>query len=158
MKELKTTKEITRGTITFKITLIRRDSEIANLDGDKVEIKKYNEFFNIDVIKDGKTVTWSAYRPFIIKNRTKNTPDGAYAELNNQCYLSEETYNIIDNIINAMYAETESEEIIIAMEVAKEKQAKKEEAERIADAQYEKNIKNGMCPKCGTWCYGECEL
>ena len=39
-------------------------------------------------------------------------------------------------------------------EAEKESKARKiaaEEAER-----YEKNIESGMCPKCGTWCYGDC--
>ena len=30
------------------------------------------------------------------------------------------------------------------------------EREEAAQANYEKELKNGLCPKCGTYCYGDC--
>ena len=49
-------------------------------------------------------------------------------------------------------AQIESIQQEIAESEARDKAALEAEAE-----QYQKNIKSGMCPKCGTWCYGDCE-
>lgn len=48
-------------------------------------------------------------------------------------------------------------EFLAQEKIDNEKKAKKEAFEKADAEQYAKDIKNGMCPKCGTYCYGDCE-
>lgn len=138
-------KELTVATTTFKLAMIRRNYENVDLDGDICTLDKYYEFLKIDVYKDGKLQAWSAYRPWIITEDQHNrkgmgAPAGAYAQLTNHCYLSESTYKSLNKIIDEMFAETGTAEILEAKKNAEEKQAKKEKAEAERDAQYDRLI------------------
>ena len=49
----------------------------------------------------------------------------------------------------------EEYEAVKAIEVTKQKIS--DETERKASEMYTRQLKNGLCPKCGTYCYGDCE-
>lgn len=110
---------------------------------------------------NGKYVTRAreinALYPKISKQDKEHMQNGAVARID-FAYMNQETYDIVSKLLAEVDAETPKSDEYIALETAKA------EAEKIANEHYQKeqeeyrrNIANGMCPKCGTWCYGDCE-
>lgn len=80
-----------------------------------------------------------------------------YGYLTSNFGLTEPTYNDIRIALEecdteVTTPETIEQDQIIEAQKEKENQIAKEEAE-----EYKRLINSGMCPKCGTWCYGDCE-
>lgn len=138
--------------------------EIAYADGWNVNLgKKTEDSIYVEVFIDGKFTTRDYQAPHIITEQSyfKSYKDlkakGVHARAGD-AYIAEELYNLIMATITEMDAElgtTEEFEEVRAQEVARE--AKKEAAYVARAEAYERDIKNGMCPKCGTWCYGDCQ-
>jgi len=137
---------------------------IAYADGYNVNLgKKTEDILCIEVRADGKFLTRDSHGPEIITERfyRKNYKDlkakGVYARLGD-AYINEEQYNLLTAAITEIDAElTPSPEFVAvkAQEIAKE--TRKETSDKAEAAHYASMVKSGLCPKCGTWCYGDCE-
>lgn len=155
-------REIEKGAVRFEIALTRRNYEDIDLDGDICTTANYHESLAIEIYRNGKQYARAYDRPSLITAESRKTydrsaPDNAYSHLADGCYLSPDTYREINNVIDEMYAATDAPEIVAAQQAAQEK-AEKESAEDAIESKVQKQQrKSGMCPKCGTWCYGDCE-
>ena len=81
---------------------------------------------------------------------------GGYARLGD-AIIKEARYNEIMAAIAEMEAELTTPEV---EQMKAEETARQQAAEAAADAEaaeYARQIKNGLCPKCRTYCYGDCE-
>lgn len=137
---------------------------ISYADGWNINLgKKTVDSIYIRVFVDGICKTTAYNAPHIIAEQGyhKSYKDlkakGVYARLGD-VYLTETNYNKIMALIAEIDAEiktTDEYKDVKAQEDAKE--AIKVAAEKEAAERYQKLLDSGMCPKCGTWCYGECE-
>lgn len=93
---------------------------------------------------------------FRTASKYQTMPAGAYARISDS-YISQSVYDIAMSMIAELNAEVTKTDEQIALETEEIKQTKM--AEKVAEAEareYAELIKSGMCPKCGTWCYGDC--
>jgi hypothetical protein len=131
--------------------------DIAYADGQGIPIgKKTVDRIHIQVYIDGKYKGDSYRAPYTIKDKDLISK-GAYARVGD-LYLGELAYAKVAALIAEMdtgIGTTEEYEQVKALEVAKE--AAKAAAEKAEEEHYQRQINNGMCPKCGTWCYGDCK-
>ncbi len=137
---------------------------ISYSDGWDINLgKKTVDNLYILVYVDGKCKTTDYNAPHVItelgyhSSYKELVSKGVYARVGD-VYLTEVNYNKIMEAIAESEAEMEMPEEfeqIKAQEIAKE--VKKEAAEKAASEHYQKLLDSGMCPKCGTWCYGDCE-
>jgi hypothetical protein len=150
--------------IEVKIEITREvRTKTANLDGQIVELGKETvDTTYIEVCTDGKYLTRDFCVPQILdpkfyKNYAQLTTAGAYARLGDT-YIGKEQYEQIMAVINEINANAEVTEEFKQVKV---QETAKENAQIAADkaeaAQYAQELKNGLCPKCGTYCYGDCE-
>lgn len=137
---------------------------IVDADGNKVNLGKETvDHLSIEVKAGGKHITRANHEPEILnekfyRNYKELRAKGAYARLGDT-YISEEQYNLIMAMlanIDAELTETPEYQEVKAAEEAKEAA----EIKKLEDAaqEYQQLLKSGMCPKCGTWCYGDCDL
>lgn len=137
---------------------------IAYADGWNVNLgKKTVDATYIRVFVDGKCKTISYSAPHIItKDSYRESYDmlkakGVYARVGDM-YLTEVFYNKIMDLIAEIDSELEVTQEFIDVKAKEDaKKAAEIAREEKAAAEYARAIKNGMCPKCGTWCYGDCE-
>jgi len=135
---------------------------IVDADGYKVNTGKETvDQLSIEVFVDGKFVTRSYNRPEIITENSARANQlrakGAYARLGDS-FVKEEQYNMIIAALNEIEAEltpTQEFEAVRAQET--EKENRKMENAKEAAAEYTQMIRNGFCPKCHSYCYGDCE-
>jgi len=114
------------------------------------------KFVNITVNLDGK---YFVSYPIIEKVEDKEVvAKGGFAIIggwfDKHLFLGEERYNEIMAIIEELSVETEEYKEVKAIEMAKE--IEKENKEIESDKKLELLKKNGLCPRCGTFCYGDC--
>ena len=150
---------------TVEIIKIRevRDN-ISYADGWNINLGKETvDRLEITVRINGKEVTRDYGKPCIVTRNThfktydKIKAAGGYAQIGN-AYVNEENYNKVMTAIAEVEAEAAGDAEfaqVKAKEMAEE--ARNEAALEAAEEQYRRDIKNGMCPKCGSWCYGDCE-
>ena len=144
--------------IKFKVERTKKvQDNIAYADGWNIDLGKETvDIIHIRVFIDDKHHTSSYKLPQVIADENL-IAKGAYAQLGN-VFLTEENFNKLMNLI----AEIESEfENIEEFEEVKTQELAKETAKNLKYekdvAEYEKLIASGMCRKCGTWCYVDCE-
>lgn len=148
----------------IKMTLTREAMDkVADLDGYRIKTGT-TAFENYDVEITNKAIGKTIYahgKPngfaFFDANLKgyKNLPAGAYARIGDY-YVGKETYDLAQQLIAALDAEAKSEEYEAAK--AAEIAAKKIEDETIDTEakEYAAQIKSGLCPRCHTYCYGDC--
>ena len=134
------------------------ENEVAYADGANIEIgTETNESKTITIIANGKTVV-SSYGDPQISTRPEQIKLG-YAHIG-KVYFDQAKYEMIMGEVAAAELEATDEVFTATKNVEKqvEKQIETElvAKEELADAEYAKQIKNGLCPKCGTYCYGDC--
>jgi hypothetical protein len=137
--------------------------KVANLDGDIVNLgKETYDRLNIEIWVDGVNRCRTNQGPNVI---TEQLYRGSYKKLKDKgvfarigdIYIAEELYNVIMGLLAEIEAElttTPEYEEVKAQETAKEEQKKENSLKRAEE--HERRIKNGLCPKCGTYCYGDC--
>lgn len=141
------------------------NDKIAYADGYNIPIgKETYESLEIVVYNNNKKVDTTRQKPSVITERIygkkfydEMVAKKGYAIMCNRVAIPEEVYKIIMATIAEMEAETSNNEEFIAVknaENAKEAAALKNAEEN--EKRYRANIKSGLCPKCGTWCYGDC--
>lgn len=148
-------------TATCKLT-----DNISYADGWNVNLgKEVYESLEIILKMDGKVIETTRYAPRIIQGISFSTPNwdqiranGGYARLGDKVILRENTYNYMMALIEELKAEVSQSEEIQEVKAAIAKKEAAEEAKEIEEIErYERAIKNGLCPKCGTYCYGDCQ-
>ena len=129
--------------------------KVENLDGHKVNLGKETvDNIYIEMLIDGKFTTRSYYVPEIItksgysRSYEQLVSAGAYARLGD-VYIGKESYEEIMEAINSVEASDEYKKV---------KSAEVETAGKEKVNLNNQRIKNGLCPKCGTYCYGDCEI
>ncbi len=136
------------------------NDDISYADGWNINLgKKTYEAIMIKVMVDGKQIA-NSYNAPSITNNDKITKMGGYAIINstNMVVLKKEVYeNIMAAIAEAMTEANQDEEYKAVKAVEIEKAAREEAVREATEKEQQDLIDNhGMCPKCGTWCYGEC--
>jgi Rad3-related DNA helicase len=166
MKATKTITWAAKDGRTIEVIIERtkevRDN-IVDADGDKVNLGKETvDRLTIDVRAGGKLITRTSRKPEVLnekfyRNYKELRAKGVYARLGD-AYINEGQYDMIMASlanIDAELTETPEYKEVKAAEEAKEAA----EIKKLEDAaaEYKNMVKHGMCPKCGTWCYGDCE-
>lgn len=156
--------KVQSGVVTLDIEVTRElREEIAYADGYNIPMgKKTREDMQIIIKHNGKKVEDTNWMPAIIRaSEKKNYPATAYSILGGKVVLTETNYNLTMEAINSAIDEaeaaisTDAEYLAVkAAEVAKK--AAGEANLRAKEAHYTEQLKNGLCPKCGTYCYGDC--
>ena len=166
MKATKTITWAAKDGRTIEVIIERtkevRDN-IVDADGDKVNMGKETvDHLSIEVKAGGKHITRANHEPEILnekfyRNYKELRAKGAYARLGDT-YISEEQYDLImamlANIDTELTETPEYKEVKAAEEAKEAAELKALEAEA---AEYKQMVKSGLCQKCGTWCYGDCE-
>lgn len=81
---------------------------------------------------------------------------GGYARLGDT-FISEDNYNTIVAAIAEADAEAAGGAEYEQVKAAEEAEEAREDARLEAqEKELERRIANGFCPKCGTYCYGDC--
>jgi predicted DNA binding protein len=167
MKATRTVTWISSNGKTVEVKIERNkkvEDNISYADGWNINLgKKTVDLLKIEVYMDGKYITYALHAPHVIdknsyfKSYQELRDKGAYARLGN-VYIGEENYNLVMAALTEIEAElTEAPEFeeVKAQEEARE--AQKEAAFEAEITEYQRELKNGLCPKCGTYCYGDCE-
>jgi len=129
--------------------------KIGFADGWNINLGKETiDLTSIEVFVDGKFYTRSLGAPGLVD--PKFDKSGAYARLGDM-YISQARYSEIMSAIAEMDAELTTPEYteIKTIEIAREQSA--ELALDAEAAEYARQIENGLCQKCDTYCYGDCE-
>lgn len=165
MKATKTVSWKTRDGKEVRVEITKTRSVYDEIiDGYHNVGKKTSETFEIEVYINDKFAERTFEKPTVVtraiyfKNYDQLKAAGVYANLAGKVFVTEENYNKVMTAIAELEAEvtgTEEYAEVKAQENAKE--ARKEAAAQAADEQYRRDIKNGMCPKCNSWCYGDCQ-
>ena len=138
---------------------LKVQDKIANLDGDKVNLGKETvDITYIVLTVDGKFITRAYTSPRQLDPvRDKDLiAKGVHARLGD-AYIAEELYNLIIIALEEIETEITTNTEFAEVKTEEEKEeARLEETYRKEEENYNKAIKNGLCPKCGTYCYGDC--
>jgi len=152
------------GVVTLNIEITRElREEVAYADGYNIPLgKKVHENMKITISHNGKKVMDTNWMPAVIRDvEKKRYPATAYAILGGKVILTEANYNVVMASITEATAEVESiaigdqEYSEIKTNEITAKTMKKANDEKAAK-EYARAVKNGLCPKCGTYCYGDC--
>lgn len=156
----------TNKAIECKITSTREaQSDIAYADGYNIDLGKItHEDTNIKITIDGKFFD-SCYEPKLVVEpyfsaavvkQVKSL--GGVALLANKIALTQDIYNQIMSVINETQVQASKDEeytAVKAIEIKKELDEIIKEQVQLDN--YKKQIANVLCPKCGSYCYGDCE-
>lgn len=124
--------------------------------------KKTYEGVDIKMYVGGKLVESTYQAPHAITKASYGssyndlTSKGVYARLGDT-YISQKMYDAIMDMLNEATAECDTPEFdeVKAAEIAKEIEREKYFQE--LDDEQQRLIDGGLCPKCGSYCYGDCE-
>jgi hypothetical protein len=151
--------------IVFEVERTKKVTDnISYSDGWNINLGKQTiDSTYIRIIIDGVCKVSTSTAPHVI---TEQAYRGSYKSLIakgvygrvGDAYLTEVNYNKLMDLIVEAEAELETTEEFAAVKAKEDA----EEAAKIAKAEkevehYHKMLDAGMCPKCGTWCYGDCE-
>ena len=167
MKLTKTASWVTEKGNEVRVEIERTRSikdNVAYADGWNVNLgKKTVDSLEIEMYVNGKLTARASREPNVIEERfygnsyAELKAAGAYARLGD-AYITEKQYSRIMAAIEELEAQlTDDNEYaeIKAQEVAKAQSQDEARQEQIA--RVERLKQSGLCPKCGTWCYGDCE-
>lgn len=139
MKKIATWKTQTGKTVTVTAELIT--SEVINLDGDKIEVKKCEKYLDVSVEGFGSQGSW-------IEKFNKRIVNGVEVVGKvGKLALTSDQIAIIQNLEK----EIESHPLWIA------KQAKIAKNKAEIKAFEARRNTSDYCHKCGSYCYGDCE-
>ena len=141
--------------------------DIGYADGWNVSLgKKTVDSLEITLHVAGRFITRDYAAPRIVTkaayvaNYDKIKAAGGYARLGN-VYINEENYSKVMGAIAEAEAEatadTEANAEFEAVKAAENAKEARKEAKLQAEAEeYARLVKSGLCPKCQSWCYGDC--
>lgn len=155
------TKDGRQAEVIITKTRIVQDN-IAYADGWDVNLGKETvERLELVLTVNGKKVTNDNYKPGVVARGTHRDYDkiktaGGYAQIGT-AYVDEERYNLVMAAIAEVDAEaagTEEYAAVKAEEMAKE--ARKVAKLQAEAEKYTRLVERGLCPKCQSWCHGDC--
>jgi len=159
MKTTKSVKwELENGlTAECKITVTRDvDDDIAYADGANIDLgKKTYESIDVATYIDGKYINTDNNLELSDDKRLINTD--AVAILANKIGIKIDTYTAIKKAIEEAIAEATTPEYTALKTIEDAKKDAEKRAYNIATERHNNLLKQGLCPKCGTFCYGDCE-
>jgi hypothetical protein len=161
-KTITTTKNGKDIEITITRTIDVRDKTV-NADGHIINLGKETvDRVYIALKVNGKFVTRDYGAPSPItkaaypKTYKELISKGAYARLGDG-YIGEDIYNLIMAAIAELDADLAPSQEFEAVKAAEDAKTAAQDAADMAEYnRLEREIKNGLCPKCGTYCYGDC--
>lgn len=163
-------KKITWTTSTGKEVVVTVEAahevkdNIVNADGDKINLGQVTEdALHIVMTVDGKVKADTTRAPQVLTLQSCGNyygdliAKGAYARLGDT-YIARELYDLIMAAIRDAWAEADTPEdyLEIKARIALEAAQKAAQA-RKAKGDYQRQLDQGLCPKCGTYCYGDCD-
>lgn len=157
------TRELDWNGTTVRITKTKATvDKTAYCDGNVHEIGKATvDSVDIELIKDGKRIVQGGEPKALnaaFPSEAKMIKQGAYATINAGVYIGKDKYDQLMAVLAEMDTELEVPEDYEEVKTEEDKrkeQARKNEQEVI---EYERCQRaNGLCPKCGTYCNGDCE-
>ena len=111
-------------------------------------VMKIDGTYKTNIYRKPTTLQGRGYADLIAK--------GAYAQLGS-VYIGEENYNLVMAAIAELESEvTGGEEYAAVKDQEDAKEAQQRAAAKAADEHHAKLVASGLCPRCGTWCYGDC--
>ena len=156
-----------QGQVTVRIvrTVTIRDN-VAYADGYNVPLgREIYDLVEIDLDRNGVRIVHSTYPPEVITQEqyrgsyAKLHAAGAYARLGDG-YISEMAYSAITAELEKLDAEITAQATPEYWEIKADAAERAAAAERSLEreaTEYAHALKSGLCPKCGTYCYGDCE-
>jgi len=158
---MKATRTAETETAKIEISLTREVTDkVAYADGYNIKTgREVYESYDITITskKNGKSVHTYGKPNFSFSSKWNTMPEGAFARIGD-AYISEATYRLMKGMIAELDAEVGKSDEQVALEVKAE--AQKKAYDELLDqeaAEYARKIKNGFCPKCHSYCYGDCE-
>jgi hypothetical protein len=144
--ELKKTLQIGKATITISV---KYNNKIADLDGQLFDTKEISKIVNIELYAEGNLIEKSC-EEFVYG---VDSEKGRFGNI----YILASTVTKILETLKEMHKEISiSLNTLTPEEIQKTEKA--QEVQNIADVKMlDALIENGLCPKCGTFCYGDCE-
>ena len=161
MKKLLTFKWMAMNNTTEVIANIEIErsvkENVAYADGYNIPVgKETYRSIDIRIVVDGKQIERSSFVPQP-SNHPKVLETSRFA-LIGKVAIMKTTYDEMMAIITSTITELEeNDEYKAQKEIENIKEAKEKEMEMEAAKSYERQIKNGLCRKCGSYCYGDCE-
>lgn len=166
MEATKTVNMGTKDGKTVEINITKTckvQPKTVSLDGDIVNLGKETiDTLYITISVDGECKATATRKPEIIeprfyKNYEQLKSAGVHARLGD-AFIGENQYDAIMNAIAELETEVTGDQEFA--EVKEQEEVKKTEQKETLKARAEEHArlaKNGLCPKCGTWCHGDCE-
>ncbi len=156
-------KQHPKGQMEFLIYARKEKVKVdRDLDGYQYEEDVYINTKNITVKIDGKEIESSS-----TINKIGDYPESekhlsdvmrkSYGYLSDNFGLSEQTYNDLKLALDECIADVTTPETIEQERIEQEKEEQLIARGKEKTAEYNRLIKSGMCPKCGSFCYGDCE-
>lgn len=138
---------------------------IAYADGWNVPLGKETvDLLDIEIRVAGNHQSRTSQPPHIVtkasygRHYNQLVSKGVYARLGD-VYINEVNYNLIMTMLDNIDAElTETAEYTEVKAAEKAKEAAETKKLEDAATEYQRLLDSGMCPKCQSWCYGDCEL
>ena len=146
--------------IKVSITIEKKIADkVINVDGQIFNKgKETYQFKRINVSANGKISDISYENPRITTN-PEYIKKGAYASLG-KVFFNKEKYDMIMEAIAKAESEAEEDDYteLKAIEIEKANEVKKIAYKKAQEfmAGNKNAVKNGLCPKCDTYCYGDC--
>jgi hypothetical protein len=145
-KQIKRTIDTGKAKIEIEVTYYH---EMANLDGDVFESKNIAKVVEAKLFIGGKLIEKSS-ESFIY------AVDGEKGRFGDK-FIPLVRVNEILAVISEMHTELSKEFAIkTPSEIFAQESVKLQNDRKSVDENYERQLKNGLCPKCGTYCYGDC--
>lgn len=149
--------------VTVEVEHMVKDN-IVNADGDKIDLGQVAEdALHIVMTVAGKLKADTTRAPQVLTLQSCGNyygdliAKGAYARLGDS-YIARELYDLIMAAIEDAWAGADTPEGYAEVKAAEEaKQARKAAQARKAKGDYQRQLDQGLCPKCGTYCYGDCD-
>ena len=140
---------------------ITRTIELGNETKIEIEVCYYNDTADLDgYVFESKSIVKSVRAELFIDGKSKMVSGGMLHVVDDEkgrfgdMYLKASTVKKVIETIADMHIELSKEfEIKTPTEIIVEEN---EEA-RVENEKLEALKKSGFCPKCGSWCYGDCE-
>jgi len=160
-----TTRKTETENLTIEISLTREvNDKVAYMDGWNLPAgREVYETYEIKITskRNGATITTSGkpgdFAFFALQGEYSGKyPAGAYARVGD-AYVSQATYDLAMSMIAELAAEVSKTTEQIALEQTEIAHAATVEAVLDTEAaEYARQIENGLCLRCGSYCYGDC--
>ncbi|HQE11082.1 MAG TPA: hypothetical protein PLN60_11330 [Bacillota bacterium] len=134
---------------------------ISYADGYNVNLGKETfDALKINIYVDNKWVTRSNRAPSVVTRQApsydKIKAAGGYARLGS-AYINEDGYKMVTTAISELETEVAGSDEFAEIKAQEES----EETRKVAALEAESKtvaqaVNNGLCPKCGSYCYGDC--